>query len=179
MHFRQCQEVTGSNESTDITLTSVLFVCTGNICRSPTAEGVFRATVERAGLGSLINIDSAGTHDYHVGAPPDPRAVRSAALRGYDIAGLRARQVSRDDFMEFDWILAMDRANLHALEKLRPASYAGNLALFLGLAPGMVGREVPDPYYGGVEEFTRVIDLVEIASTALLQRISAASQGGR
>ena len=151
--------------------TSVLFVCMGNICRSPTAEGVFRAMVERAGLQSSINIDSAGTHDYHLGAPPDPRAVRAAALRGYDIASLRARRVSRDDFSQFDWILAMDRANLRVLEKLRPANYAGHLALFLGLAPGSVGSDVPDPYHGSSEDFARVVDLVESASKALLERI--------
>jgi protein-tyrosine phosphatase len=158
----------------NITLTNVLFVCTGNICRSPTAEGVFRTTVERAGMQSSIIIDSAGTHDYHLGSPPDPRAVYAAALRGYDIAGLRARRVSRQDFAQFDWVLAMDRANLRVLEKLKPASYHGNLALFLDLAPGMAGREVPDPYCGGAEDFTRVIDLVEIASEALLERVSKA-----
>jgi protein-tyrosine phosphatase len=157
----------------------VLFVCTGNICRSPTAEGVFRATVERAGLQATIHVDSAGTHDYHVGAAPDPRSIRAAALRGYDISDLRARQVSRDDFARFGWILAMDRANLNALERLRPADYNGNLALFLGVAPGMVGREVPDPYYGGAADFTRVIDLVELASAALLERMRVAARSGR
>jgi protein-tyrosine phosphatase len=164
-----------SATSTPVRAASVLFVCTGNICRSPTAEGVFRTTVERVGLQASIDIDSAGTHDYHVGAPPDPRAVRAAASRGYDIGGLRARRVMRGDFSRFNWILAMDRANMNVLEHLRPANYAGTLALFLGLAPGMAGREVPDPYGGGAEDFTRVLDLVEIASNALLDRLKASS----
>ena len=147
----------------------------GNICRSPTAEGVFRAFVERAGLQSAITVDSAGTHDYHVGAPPDPRAVRAAALRGYDIGDLRARRVGRADFARFDWILAMDRANLRMLEQLRPAEAGARLGLFLDIVPGSAGREVPDPYTGSAGDFTHVIDLVETASAALLERIRATS----
>ncbi len=149
----------------------VLFVCLGNICRSPTAEGVFLAAVAGAGLEARIAVDSAGTGDWHVGRPPDVRAIAAARERGYDLAGLRGRQVSRSDFAQFDWILAMDRANLGALEALRPPEYAGHLGLFLELAPELGLAEVPDPYYGGPRDFVRMLDLVERASGALLLRL--------
>lgn len=153
---------------------SILFVCLGNICRSPTAEAVFRARAGRAGLAGQLEIDSAGTGDWHVGHPPDRRAIAAAATRGYDLAGLRARQVAVDDFHRFGWVLAMDRANLRDLSSLRPRSFAGHLGLFLDLAPQLGVREVPDPYYGGAEGFERVLDLIETASDALIERIALA-----
>jgi protein-tyrosine phosphatase len=150
---------------------NVLFVCLGNICRSPSAEGVFRHRVERAGLGARIRVDSAGTGDWHVGRPPDSRAIAAARARGYDISPLRARQVRRSDFAHFDWILAMDRSNLTALQALRPAGYRGHLGLFLELAPELGIAEVPDPYYGGQVEFVRMLDLIERASDSVLAMV--------
>ena len=153
--------------------TSVLFVCTGNICRSPTAEAVFRTLVMRAGLARSISIDSAATHDYQIGEPADARAVAHAQRRGYAIPVRRARQVTAVDFRRFDWILAMDRFNLSELEVLRPRGYGGHLGLFLGVAPGSAGREVPDPYQGSGEDFERVLDLAEEGAAALLEVVSA------
>jgi len=151
----------------------VLFVCLGNICRSPTAEGVFRTTVTRAGLAERIRVDSAGTGDWHVGRPPDSRAIAAARDRGYDLTDLRARQVRRGDFAQFDWILAMDRSNLTALKALRPPAYGGHLGLFLELAPELGVAEVPDPYYGGAPDFVRMLDLIERASEALILQLQA------
>lgn len=150
---------------------AVLFVCLGNICRSPTAEAVFRAKARRAGIASRLTIDSAGTGEWHVGDPPDWRAVAHAAKRGYDLSSLRARQVTRADFGRFDWILAMDRSNLADLERMRPRDHAGHLGLFLELAPHLGRREVPDPYDGGADGFEVVLDLVEAASAALVARL--------
>lgn len=150
--------------------TSVLFVCLGNICRSPTAHGVFRAHVERAGLAAEIEIDSAGTAAYHVGNAPDQRSASTALLRGYDLSDLRARQAERVDFNRFDYILAMDKQNLSDLRAICPVDYSGHLGLFLDLASDGIS-EVPDPYYGGPDCFDHVLDLVEGASFALLQRI--------
>jgi protein-tyrosine phosphatase len=150
---------------------SVLFVCLGNICRSPTAEGVFRAAVAQQEWGQQVRVDSAGTGDWHVGAPPDKRAIQAARRRGYDLTALRARQVRAEDFERFGWIVAMDRANLRALEALRPPQYAGHLGLFLDFAPDAGIDEVPDPYYGGLEGFDRVLDLVEVASAGLVERL--------
>ena len=155
---------------------SVLFVCMGNICRSPTAEAVFRAALAQVGLDAEIRADSAGVGDWHVGQPPDRRAIQAAQKRGYDLSKLRARQVTSADFSRFGWILAMDLANLHALEALRPASYAGHLGLLLDLAPQAGLREVPDPYYGGSDGFERVLDLVEMASAELLFRVRAGQE---
>ena len=150
---------------------SVLFVCMGNICRSPTAEAVFRACVENAGLSGQIRIDSAGTHDYHIGDPPDTRAMRAARQRGYDMSALRGRQVGMEDFARFDYVLAMDRNNLAILQRLRPSDAAGHLGLFLEFASRHSQREVPDPYYGGADGFERVLDMVEDAAEGLLQHI--------
>lgn len=150
---------------------SILFVCMGNICRSPTAEGVFRKLVEDEGLGDRIFIDSAGTHAYHVGKPPDPRARVAALARGVDLSGLRARQVGRDDLAEFDRILAMDFSNLDALRFMCPSSCLSKLELFLDYAPKLRIREVPDPYYGGHQGFERVLDLIEEASLGLLESL--------
>jgi protein-tyrosine phosphatase len=151
--------------------TSVLFVCMGNICRSPTAEAVFRAALAQLGLEAQYRADSAGIGDWHVGSPPDRRAIQAANRRGYDLTALRARQVEVADFVRFGWILAMDHANLRELEALRPHEYAGHLGLFLDFAPELGVRDVPDPYYGGPEGFERVLDLVETASAALIERL--------
>jgi len=152
---------------------SVLFVCLGNICRSPTAEGVFRERAARAGMEKGIVIASAGIGDWHVGEPPDRRAIAHAARRGYDIARLRARQVSSRDFEQFRWILAMDQANLDELESMRPSDHTGHVGLLLDLAPSLGVREVPDPYYGGDEGFERALDLIESACDSLLERIGS------
>jgi protein-tyrosine phosphatase len=149
-------------------ISRVLFVCTGNICRSPTAEGVFRVAVDRQGLSDKIRADSAGTHDYHVGEPPDHRAITAAKRRGYDLSALRARQVEARDFQRFNWIMAMDRDHLRILHALRPKDFTGHLGLFLDFAPHVGVREVPDPYYGGFEGFERVLDLTERASVELI-----------
>jgi len=149
---------------------SVLFVCMGNICRSPTAEAVFRQYVQHAGLSATIRIDSAGTHDYHVGDTPDARTRRAAQQRGYDMSGLRGRQVEPDDFHRFDYVLAMDRANLAILQKIAPAASKAP-QLFLDYAKRHKEREVPDPYYGGADGFERVLDMVEDAAQGLLQHI--------
>lgn len=149
----------------------VLFVCMGNICRSPTAEGVFRQMVKEAGLHRRIDVDSAGTHAHHVRYPPDPRATAAAAKRGYDLGRIRARQVSEDDFARFDYILAMDQRNLKVLESLRPPGHAGHLGLLMDFAPGASHREVPDPYYGAAEGFELVLNLVEEAGAGLLREL--------
>lgn len=154
----------------------ILFVCMGNICRSPTAEGVFRTMAARAGLIGRVRVDSAGTHDYYAGGPPDWRATLAAHKRGYDIAPLRARQVEVADFARFDRIYAMDRMNLDLLAELRPKDFRGELALFLDLAPGLGLSEVPDPYDGGPDDFERALDLIEQASAALVQRIASERQ---
>lgn len=149
----------------------VLFVCMGNLCRSPMAEGVFKYYVAQAGLQDLIVSDSAGTHDYHVGDPPDPRAQRASERRGYDISGLRGRQVSRRDFGEFDYVLAMDEMNLRLLQRLCPKEHAHKVKLFLEFGADGKVRDVPDPYYGGTQGFERVLDLVEQAAQGLLRHL--------
>jgi protein-tyrosine phosphatase len=148
----------------------VLMVCTGNICRSPTAEGVLRHGVERAGLGHRIEVDSAGTTDYHVGEAPDSRAQAHAQRRGIDLSAQRARLVQLADFDHFDWVLAMDHSHLQRLRQMSSPDQAGRIRLLLDFAPeAMVEeREVPDPYYGGEAGFERVFDLVEIGCQGLL-----------
>lgn len=149
---------------------SVLFVCMGNICRSPTAEAVFRHYAENAGLSEYVLIDSAGTHDYHIGDPPDARTQRVAQQRGYDMSGLRGRLVDVGDFERFDYVLAMDHANLATLRSL--VGQGGcNPHLFLKYARHHAERDVPDPYYGGADGFERVLDMVEDAAQGLLQHI--------
>ena len=153
----------------------ILFVCTGNICRSPTAEGVFRKLVENAGLGDDILIDSAGTGSWHVGSPPDARAVAAASDNGLDISPLRARQVVRDDFKDFDLIIALDRTHLKALEAMRPGFSPEHdravLKLMMAFAPQYGTLDVPDPYYGGKEGFQNVFDMIESASRAILDYV--------
>lgn len=149
----------------------MLFVCMGNICRSPTAEGVFRHLLEQQGMTGQVMTDSAGTHDYHIGAPPDLRAQAAAARRGYDLSTLRARQVTPADFERFDYVLAMDEANLRELLPLCPEASRDRLRLFLDFAEEVERRDVPDPYYGGEQGFEHVLDLVENAARGLLANI--------
>ena len=156
----------------------VLFVCLGNICRSPTAHGVFQQLVNQRGLAQKIIVDSAGTGDWHIGRAPDQRSTAAALQRGYDLSELRARQVTREDFSHFDYILAMDKENLRNLQQLRPASFSGELKLFLDYSRNSGSntaehREVPDPYYGDKDNFEHVIDLVENAAAGLLDAIVA------
>jgi len=143
----------------------------GNICRSPTAEAVFRDHVRRHAAELQVEIDSAGTHDYHVGEPPDPRALRAAARRGLDLSGLRARQVEQADFERFDLILAMDRLNQVTLMELSPAAFRDRIRLLLEFDPDADTLDVPDPYYGGAAGFDNVLDLVEAASAGLVEEI--------
>lgn len=151
--------------------TSVLFVCMGNICRSPTAEGVFRHHAEQAGVVDRLHIDSAGTHAYHKGEPPDRRAKAAAERRGMSLKSIRARRVVAEDFERFDYIIAMDEDNLARLRDESPAEHLDKLSLFLEYGD-LSEREVPDPYYGGSAGFERVLDLVEEASRGLLETLS-------
>jgi len=146
----------------------VLFVCFGNICRSPTAEGVFRHLLAQEAPGLRVEIDSAGTAGYHIGHPPDLRSQRAAHARGIDLSGLRARQVTSEDFLQFDLILAMDRHNLEELEAMRPAESRARVQLFLEYAPKLGRTEVPDPYYGDAHSFEEVLNLSEAASRGLI-----------
>lgn len=161
----------------------VLFVCMGNICRSPTAEGVFRELVRREGLEGLVDTDSAGTHGYHFGRPPDPRAQEAAGRRGIDISDLRARRVDGFDFEAFDYILAMDKANLEWLRAEAPSVAHARIHLLLAFARRHGDTIVPDPYYGGRHGFEHVLDLVEDAAEGLLEtlrrdhRLTAAAEG--
>jgi len=150
---------------------AVLFVCMGNICRSPTAEGVFRRLLEQEAPELEILVDSAGTHAYHVGHPPDPRACRAAERRGVDLRTQRARQVTVEDFARHELVLAMDRDNYAQLIELCPVEYRERVRLFLEFAPGLGRDEVPDPYYGGSNGFEHVLDLVEEAARGLLEHL--------
>ena len=148
----------------------ILFVCLGNICRSPTAEGVLRHAIVEEAPELEVEIDSAGTAGYHVGDPPDPRTQRASLRRGIDLSGLRARRVVPGDFSKFDLILAMDRQNLHDLTSLRPAGSTGRLRLFMEYAPDS-GLDVPDPYYGDESAFERTLDLTTQAARGLVAEL--------
>ena len=151
----------------------VLLVCTGNICRSPTGEGVMRQLAAQRGLAGRVRVDSSGTHDYHVGEGPDPRAVQHASKRGYDLSMLRASQVRPEDFRDYDYILAMDRGHLRILRAMAPNDAPARVGLFLEASARWKGEDVPDPYYGGGEGFERVLDMVEEAAGRWLDRIQA------
>lgn len=151
----------------------VLFVCTGNICRSPTAEGAFRHLLEAAGLAEVVMADSAGTQGYHIGDPPDERSVAAAKARGIDISSLRARRVREAEFDAFDLILAMDREHLRHLRAMRREEHRAEVRLFLDFHPEQHLKDVPDPYYGGRSDFEKVLDLVEEANRSLLASIRA------
>lgn len=147
----------------------ILFVCMGNICRSPSAEGVFRHLLGTRAPQLRVEIDSAGTHDYHVGRPPDRRSVAAAQRRGVDLSALRARTVRDEDFSYYDLILAMDEENLQLLRQRAPAASLQRIRLLMEFAPTAFARHVPDPYYGGAQGFEEVLDLLEEAAEGLLQ----------
>jgi protein-tyrosine phosphatase len=155
----------------DSSSTGVLFVCLGNICRSPTSEGIFRQLAKQEVPDLDVRVDSAGTASYHIGQPPDHRAIMAAARRGIEIANLRARRVSRQDFDSFDFIIGMDIHNYQDLLSMAPLSYPGKVCLFMDFAANWQEREVPDPYYGGDNGFERVLDMIEDAATGLLDEI--------
>jgi protein-tyrosine phosphatase len=157
----------------------ILFVCMGNICRSPTAEGVFRAHARRHAPGLDLEIDSAGTHAYHVGEPPDPRTIDAAARRGIDLTRLRARQVSDDDFERFDLIVAMDRLNHATLLDRSPSEHHGRIRTLLEFSDNAAPADVPDPYYGDARGFDEVIDLVESAVEGLLAEVKLGAPAPR
>ncbi len=157
----------------------VLFVCTGNICRSPTAEGVLRHKLAAAGLDGRVSVDSAGMIDYHAGNPPDRRAIQHAARRGYDLKDLRARQLRRADFETFDLLLGMDRGHFRQLARLCPPQFAERVKLFLEYAAiAGLPAEVPDPYYGGPNGFEQVLDLVERAADGLIAELTGRPVSG-
>ncbi len=151
----------------------VLVVCTGNICRSPTGEGVMRHLATRRGLGEQVEVRSAGTHDYHVGEAPDARTLRHAHQRGYDLGAQRAQLVTREHFGEYDYILAMDRSHLRILRNMAPTDAKARVGMFLEPSARWKGEDVPDPYYGGVEGFEQVLDMVEEAAGRWLDLIQA------
>jgi protein-tyrosine phosphatase len=152
-------------------MVKVMFVCMGNICRSPTAHGVFRKLVEDEGYAEQIYIESSGTHAYHVGEPPDNRAQQTARHRGLDLSDLRAQRIRSSDFENFDYILPMDGDNYDILLGISSPEFHGKIRMFLGFAPSLSNKEVPDPYYGGPGGFEQVFDMVEAGSRGLLQDI--------
>ena len=154
---------------------SVLFVCTGNICRSPTAEAVLRHYIQQNSEFNGILTDSAGTHDYHVGDPPDERAIDIARSIGVDMSDLRARRVNERDFHEFDYIIAMDQGHMRILERLKPKDAKGELVLFMDYVAELDDPDVPDPYYGTLDDFRYVLDLAQKGAKGLLDHICAKS----
>lgn len=150
---------------------NILFVCMGNICRSPSAEGFFARALAQSLCRELISIDSAGTHSYHVGHAPDTRAIDTALGLGVDISHLRARKVSADDFYKFDLIVAMDRSNFEDLRAIQPADSTAELTMMMKYHPQGRPAEVPDPYYGGIEGFTQMCELLDLATAGLLQEV--------
>ncbi len=155
-------------------MVSVLLVCLGNICRSPSAQGVLRKLLAEQGLTAHFSLDSAGTGGWHVGKTPDPRAIKAAARRGIDISDLRARQVTLDDFDKFDYILAMDSSNHADLRAMQPENTPAKLERILAFAPAGYPEDVPDPYYGGDDGFDSVLDLITDASQAFIAHIMQA-----
>jgi protein-tyrosine phosphatase len=154
-------------------MTRILFVCLGNICRSPTAEAVLRELAQREAAGIAVEVDSAGTHGYHAGDPPDERAIAAARRRGYELSALRARIIEPVDFERFDLVVAMDEEVQARLLRLAPAARVAQVRLFLEFAPGLGRRDVPDPYYGGPAGFEDVLDLVEEGARGLLATLAA------
>ena len=172
--MRQCKKSLpsfGFSRRLSTMMTKVLFVCMGNICRSPSAEGVFRHLVSDAGLSDVVRIDSAGTHDFHIGEAPDARAQAAARKRGYEMTHCEARQVTPDDFREFDLILAMDWENLSAMQQQCPKQYQHKLMLLMRFANEFEEATVPDPYYGGPEGFGKVLDYLEDACQGVLELV--------
>lgn len=157
---------------------AVLFVCLGNICRSPTAEGIFRRKLQERGYDGRIRVDSAGTSDYHIDEPPDPRAIAKAKRSGIDISRLRGRQVTRRDFEQFDYVLAMDSENLDDLLRRSPKQFQDRVRLLMEFAPHTNVRSVPDPYFGGEDGFDHVYELIEAASEGLVDAIERDHFGG-
>lgn len=153
---------------------NILFVCMGNICRSPSAEGFFARALEQSDFGDLVSIDSAGTHSYHVGHAPDARAVDTAQNFGVDISHLRARKVNAQDFHDFDLIIAMDRSNFEDLQSIQPPGSKAQLTMMMQYHPQAQPAEVPDPYYGGMDGFTYMCELLDLAAAGLLEEV-----GGR
>ncbi|MBP7064645.1 low molecular weight protein-tyrosine-phosphatase [Ferrovibrio sp.] len=149
----------------------ILMICTGNICRSPTAEAVLRHHLHQQALHTSVQVDSAGTHDYHIGDPPDPRSIRTARAGGIEIGNLRARQLVAADFQRFDLLLAMDHGHLHAMQRLCPPGLRDKLRLYLEFAPDQPLREMPDPYYGKQDGFDLVLQLCHQASAGLIDHI--------
>ncbi len=154
----------------------ILFVCTGNICRSPTAEVVFRDLVAKKGLSDQFEIDSCGTHGYHIGEGADPRSCRFAKIRGYDLSAHVARQITSEDFVKYDWILVMDKMNLRALEEIVPDVYRNKIELFMRFSEQSEQTIVPDPYYGNDKAFSKVIDYCEDAAQGFLTFLQKAYQ---
>ena len=151
---------------------NVLFVCMGNICRSPMAEGVFLRDIRQMGLGEVVSVDSAGTHAYHVGQSPDQRGCDAAKSRDVVIDALRARRIEMNDFARFDYVPAMDRQNLDTLRYLCPPDLRGVLHLFSEFSPKLKNCEIPDPYIGTTKEFEKVLDMIELASLALVEMLN-------
>lgn len=147
---------------------SILFICMGNICRSPAAEGVMRQVLEKSRMNESVKVDSAGTHDYHIGEAPDPRIQRAALKRGIDLSGLRARKVQPEDFERYDLLLAMDQDNLALLRRGSPAKHRHKLDLFMRYSADFAAEEVPDPYYGDDRDFELVLDMAEDAARGLI-----------
>lgn len=153
-------------------VTRILFVCTGNICRSPTADGIARAKAAARGVSAQFAFDSAGLENYHVGEPPDRRAVAQAGARGYDLSNLRARRITQNDFKDFDLILAMDRGHVAELDQMCPRDLRRKVKLFLSYSDRYPNLDVPDPYYGAVKDFDRVLDMCEDGVEEILSALS-------
>lgn len=156
---------------------SVCFICTGNICRSVTAEGVFRKLVDDAGLGGLVKVSSAGTHGYHIGDAPDPRSQAAARRRGYDLSRLRARKLDKDDFERYDLLLAMDDDHYRIATRMAEEGEAHKVRMMMSYARRAQHTIVPDPYYGGPEGFELVLDLIEDAAEGLLEEVRMEVEG--